>query len=52
MSGRLTTLLLPLFVATCVASPTHESLKGDALPPHAELRAKNRGQGVILQDDV
>lgn len=38
MSGKITILLLSLFIVACSVQPTHESLKGDALPPLLPVR--------------
>jgi len=38
MSRTITAVLLSLFVAACAVQPTHESLKGSALPPLLPVR--------------
>jgi dipeptidyl aminopeptidase/acylaminoacyl peptidase len=38
MSGKITILLLSLFITACSVQPTHESLKDNALPPLLPVR--------------
>ncbi len=38
MPGKIFVLLLPLLIAACAVQPTHESLKGSALPPLVPVR--------------